>query len=94
MLDLSNPSPLKPTIAQIWSLMNLAYAEHEIISDYTTAAFMWFEGGCAPLCCCCLFVWGLLALADGYTCPKRAAGCWVCWKRLVVVVEWRPCEAA
>lgn len=27
--------------------MNLAYAAHEIISDYTTAAFMWFEGGCA-----------------------------------------------
>lgn len=35
-----SPSPL-----QIWSLMNLAFASHEIISDYTTAAFMWFEGG-------------------------------------------------
>lgn len=30
---------------QVWELVNLAYAEHEIISDYTTAAFMWFEGG-------------------------------------------------
>lgn len=27
--------------------MNLAYAKHEIISDYTTAAFLWFESWCA-----------------------------------------------
>ncbi|PRW44276.1 hypothetical protein C2E21_6653 [Chlorella sorokiniana] len=32
-------------LAGVWELVNLAYAEHEIISDYTTAAFMWFEGG-------------------------------------------------
>jgi hypothetical protein len=31
---------------QVWSLMNLAYAHHEIISDYVTAALMWFETGC------------------------------------------------
>lgn len=27
--------------------MNLAYNEHEIISDYATAAFLWWESGCA-----------------------------------------------
>lgn len=27
--------------------MNLAFADHEIISDYATAAYMWFESGCA-----------------------------------------------
>lgn len=37
------PCPTPPL--QVWSLMNLAYASHEIISDYTTAAFMWFEQG-------------------------------------------------
>lgn len=42
------PTPaLLLLLPQIWSLMNLAFASHEIISDYTTAAFMWFEGGCA-----------------------------------------------
>lgn len=30
--------------------MNLAYNEHEIISDYATAAFLWWESGCAPAC--------------------------------------------
>lgn len=30
---------------QVWSLVNLAYANHEIISDYATVAFMWFETG-------------------------------------------------
>ncbi|KAI7840034.1 hypothetical protein COHA_006240 [Chlorella ohadii] len=32
-------------LAGVWELVNLAYAEHEIISDYITASFMWFEGG-------------------------------------------------
>ncbi|KAL4443430.1 hypothetical protein ABPG75_011167 [Micractinium tetrahymenae] len=27
----------------VWSLLNLAYANHEIVSDYVTAAFLWFE---------------------------------------------------
>lgn len=26
--------------------MNLAYSSHEIISDFTTAAFVWLESGC------------------------------------------------
>ncbi len=30
---------------QVWSLVNLAYANHEIISDYATVAFAWFESG-------------------------------------------------
>lgn len=30
---------------QVFSLMNLAYAKHEIISDYITAGLMWFETG-------------------------------------------------
>lgn len=34
-----------PIFTQVWELTNLAYAEHEIISDYVTPAFMWFEGG-------------------------------------------------
>ncbi|KAI7844116.1 hypothetical protein COHA_002255 [Chlorella ohadii] len=29
----------------VFSLMNLAYAKHEIISDYITAGLMWFETG-------------------------------------------------
>lgn len=28
---------------QVWSLLNLAYANHEIVSDYATASFLWFE---------------------------------------------------
>jgi hypothetical protein len=34
--------------------MCLAYAAHEIVSDYTTAALMWFETGCGCCrsCCC------------------------------------------
>lgn len=28
---------------QVYSLMNLAFAWHEIISDYTTASILWFE---------------------------------------------------
>ncbi|KAI7842893.1 hypothetical protein COHA_003405 [Chlorella ohadii] len=31
----------------VWSLVNLAYANHEIISDYATVAFAWFESGAA-----------------------------------------------
>ena len=27
----------------VWSLVNLAFADHEIISDYATVAFRWFE---------------------------------------------------
>lgn len=27
----------------VWSLLNLAYANHEIVSDYATASFLWFE---------------------------------------------------
>jgi len=30
--------------------MNLAYAWHEIISDYTTASLMWLESGCVSRC--------------------------------------------
>jgi hypothetical protein len=30
---------------QVYSLMNLAYAYHEIVSDYATAALVWFETG-------------------------------------------------
>lgn len=30
-------------LPQVWSLLNLAYANHEIVSDYVTAVFMWFE---------------------------------------------------
>ncbi|PSC69850.1 Secretion-regulating guanine nucleotide exchange factor [Micractinium conductrix] len=29
----------------VWSLMNLAYAAHEIISDYVSPALIWFESG-------------------------------------------------
>ena len=39
--------PLSACRPQVWSLMNLAYAAHEIISDYATASFLWFESGCA-----------------------------------------------
>lgn len=38
-------APSDVAINGIWSLMNLAYASHEIISDYTTAAFKWFDSG-------------------------------------------------
>ena len=38
-----SPACFPPT--QVWELMNVAYAEHEIISDYVTAALMWFESG-------------------------------------------------
>lgn len=41
---------LLPTHLQVYSLMNLAYAYHEIISDYVTVALMWFESGCVPAC--------------------------------------------
>lgn len=37
-----NPAPWQ---LQVFSLMNLAYAKHEIISDYITAGLMWFETG-------------------------------------------------
>ena len=40
------PLPCLPARPQVWSLMNLAYAHHEIISDYVTAALIWFETGC------------------------------------------------
>lgn len=30
---------------QIWEEMNLAYSSHEIIADFTTAAFLWLESG-------------------------------------------------
>ena len=43
------PSPALPCFLQVWSLMCLAYAAHEIVSDYTTAALMWFETGCVLL---------------------------------------------
>jgi hypothetical protein len=39
-------APALPARPQVWSLMNLAYAHHEIISDYVTAALIWFETGC------------------------------------------------
>ncbi|KAL4858602.1 hypothetical protein ACK3TF_001547 [Chlorella vulgaris] len=32
-------------VAAVYSLMNLAYAYHEIISDYATVAMVWFESG-------------------------------------------------
>lgn len=32
-------------VAGIWSLMNLAYAAHEIISDYVSVSLIWFESG-------------------------------------------------
>ncbi|KAL4443431.1 hypothetical protein ABPG75_011168 [Micractinium tetrahymenae] len=35
--------PEDVTINGVYSLMNLAYAWHEIISDYTTASILWFE---------------------------------------------------
>jgi len=38
---------------QVFSLMNLAYAKHEIISDYITAGLMWFETGCVQRGGCC-----------------------------------------
>ena len=28
--------------SQFWELMNLAYAAHEIVSDYVTASLLWF----------------------------------------------------
>lgn len=34
-------------LLKVWSLMNLAYAAHEIVSDYVTVALLWFESGCA-----------------------------------------------
>ncbi|KAL4428341.1 hypothetical protein ABPG75_002430 [Micractinium tetrahymenae] len=38
----TSPDVLLPGV---WSLMNLAYAAHEIISDYVTVALLWFESG-------------------------------------------------
>lgn len=59
----------------VYSLMNLAYAWHEIISDYTTASLMWLESGCVPrcgvlcravpCCACCAAV----ALPSAAPCP-------------------------
>lgn len=43
-----------PPALQVWEEMNLAYANHEIIADFTTAAFLWFESGCACFSCCAL----------------------------------------
>lgn len=31
--------------AAVWSLMNLAFADHEIVSDYAGVAFRWWESG-------------------------------------------------
>ncbi|EFN55357.1 hypothetical protein CHLNCDRAFT_134386 [Chlorella variabilis] len=31
--------------SQVWEEMNLAWSSHEIISDFATPAFVWFEGG-------------------------------------------------
>ncbi len=53
-LCLPSPPPL-----QVYSLVNLAYAYHEIVSDYVTVALLWFESGCerggsrAPQRCAC-----------------------------------------
>ena len=33
------------TCVQVWEEMNLAWSSHEIISDFATPAFVWFEGG-------------------------------------------------
>lgn len=40
-------------LPQVYSLMNLAWAKHEIISDYVTVALLWFESGCVPACPAC-----------------------------------------
>lgn len=45
-LVMSSPAAAHPpTCLKVWSLVNLAYANHEIISDYATVAFVWFETG-------------------------------------------------
>ena len=30
---------------QVWEEMNRAYANHEVVADFSTAAFFWFESG-------------------------------------------------
>ena len=34
-----------PDHSLVWEEMNLAWAAHEIIGDFATAAFEWFDGG-------------------------------------------------
>lgn len=41
----TSPASRAATWLQVWSLMNLAYAAHEIISDYVSPALIWFESG-------------------------------------------------
>lgn len=38
-------TPATPSSRQVWEELNLAYACHEIIGDFTTAALVWFESG-------------------------------------------------
>lgn len=39
------PTARAPVCAQVWEEMNVAYSNHEIIADFTTAALVWFESG-------------------------------------------------
>ncbi|PSC72576.1 hypothetical protein C2E20_4286 [Micractinium conductrix] len=57
--------PPNDVMGAIWSLMNLAYASHEIISDYFTAGLMWMESGGQA---------NMKQLLDGYTYGWPPAG--------------------
>jgi hypothetical protein len=38
-------SGMTPDHSHVWEEMNVAYSNHEIIADFTTAALVWFESG-------------------------------------------------
>ena len=73
--NLPFPCPALPCFLQVWSLMCLAYAAHEIVSDYTTAALMWFETGCVLLPIVPLPIVPLPIVLLPASCCRPAAAC-------------------